>query len=73
MAKSRIVDSICDFQQAFLYLLVIEIILFFLLLFSLVIRPESTAAWVVLQVDFLIVIPMILLVSGTLFLCRRRE
>jgi len=66
-------ELICGYERT-LYLMQIFVVAMLLLaLFSLAFIPRDSAAFVVLQIDFVIFIVCSVLILSTLYVCRRRR
>lgn len=71
--RERFGDLVCGFRTYLSYLLVLETVLLVLSLFSLLYVKPGTPAFVLLQMDFVLLAVTLVPTVLTLVLCDRRE
>jgi hypothetical protein len=71
--RERFGDLVCGFRTYLAYLLVLETVLLVLSLFSFLYVEPDTAAFVLLQIDFILLAVTLVPTVLALVLCDRRE
>jgi len=66
-------ELICGYERTLYLMQIFVVVMLLLAIFSLAFIPRDSAAFVVLQIDFVIFIVCSVLILSTLYVCRRRR